>query len=257
MTTKPSPFIWYELVTNDAEAAIRFYGAVVGWIARDSGTPGVDYHLLSIGDATVGGIMTIRPEAAAKGMRPIWLGYLGVADVDVAVAAAVAAGGTVHMAATDFPEIGRIAMITDPQGAAFYVMAPIGVGPSPSYAMGRPGHGGWHELHTSDWQAALGFYTAHFGWSQSDALDMGPMGTYLLFNTGGDAIGGMMNDPQFPRPAWLYYFNVADIDAARARLEAAGGTLLREPHEVPGGAWILHGRDPQGAMFALVGPKTI
>lgn len=236
MTTKPSQFIWYELVTSDADAASRFYGAVIGWAVRDSGTPGMDYRLLSTADATIGGMMTIRPEAAAKGMRPIWLGYLGVADVDATVATAVAAGGTVHMPAADFPEIGRIAMITDPQGALFYVMAPIGVGPSLSYATGRPGHGGWNELHTSDWRAALGFYGAQFGWAKSDALDMGPMGIYLLFKAGGDAIGGMMNDPQFSRPAWLYYFTVEDIEAARVRVEAAGGTLLREPHEVPGGA---------------------
>lgn len=254
MTMTPSSFIWYELATDDADAACRFYGAVIGWSCRDSGTPGIDYRLLSIADVSVGGVMTIKPDAAARGMRPIWLGYLGVADVDRTVAAAVAAGGAVQMPATDLPEIGRIAMITDPQGAPIYVMTPRGGGSSPAFAMGKPGHGGWHELHTSNWHAALEFYAAHFGWAKSDALDMGPMGTYLLFDTGGDAIGGMLNDPQFPRPAWLYYFNVEDIAAARGRVEAAGGTILREPHEVPGGAWILQGRDPQGAVFALVAP---
>lgn len=159
------------------------------------------------------------------------------------------------MPATDFAEIGRIAMITDPQGAPFYVMAPLGVGPSTSCAIGKPGHGGWNELHTSDWQAALRFYGDNFGWAKSDALDMGPMGTYLLFNAGGDAIGGMMNDPQFARPAWLYYFNVEEITSAKVRVEAAGGTVLNGPHQVPGGGWIIQGRDPQGAMFALFAPE--
>jgi predicted enzyme related to lactoylglutathione lyase len=86
-------------------------------------------------------------------------------------------------------------------------------------------------------------------------MDMGPMGTYLLFNAGGDAIGGMMNDPAFKRPMWLYYFNVDDIEAAQARVQAAGGSVLNGPHEVPGGSWVIQAQDPQGAKFALVGPR--
>jgi predicted enzyme related to lactoylglutathione lyase len=254
MANDPSRFIWYELMTSDIDAAARFYGEVVGWSMSAAGAPGVDYRQWSIGGTTIGGAMVIPADAAANGMRPGWLGYLNVADVDQSVAAIVAAGGVSHMPAWDVPGVGRIAMVSDPQGAAFYVMAPIGEGPSPSFMPGHPGHGGWHELHTSDWPAALAFYGAQFGWAQSDALDMGPMGTYLLFNAGGDAIGGMMNSPDFPRPSWLYYFTVDDIHAARARVEAAGGAVLNGPHEVPGGGWIVQARDPQGAMFALVGP---
>ena len=255
MSTTPSSFIWYELVTSDIDAAAKFYRDVVGWSMSPAGAPGMDYRQLSIGGATIGGAMAISPDAAANGMRPVWLGYLNVADVDESVARIVAAGGASHMPAWDIPGVGRIAMVGDPQGAAFYVMAPIGEGPSPSFMPGQAGHGGWHELHTTDWKAALGFYGAHFGWEQSDAMDMGPMGTYLLFNAGADAIGGMMNGPDFPRPMWLYYFNVDDIHAAKARVDAAGGAILNGPHEVPGGSWIVQARDPQGAMFALVGPN--
>jgi len=257
MSNKPSGFIWYELMTSDVEAAAKFYGAVAGWSmnpAGGAGTPGVDYRQWSISDATIGGAMTIPADAAANGLQPTWLGYLNVADVDASVASIVAAGGASHMPAWDIPGIGRIAMVGDPQGAAFYVMAPIGAEPSPSFAPGRPGHGGWHELHTSDWKAALAFYGDQFGWAQSSTFDMGAMGTYLLFDAGAEAIGGMMNSPDFPRPAWLYYFNVDDIHAAKARVEAAGGAILNGPHEVPSGDWVVQARDPQGAMFALVGP---
>ena len=82
------------------------------------------------------------------------------------------------------------------------------------------------------------------------------MGTCLLFNAGGDAIGGMMNSPDLPRPAWLFYFNVEDIDAAHRRLTDAGGQVRFGPTEVPGGGWIIQATDPQGAMFALVGPRA-
>jgi len=254
MPTTPSSFIWYELATSDVAKAASFYGAVVGWSARDSGQPGMDYRLWSMGDAMVGGLMTIPADAAANGMRPVWLGYVSVADVDASVTAIIAAGGGVRMPAMDIPGVGRMAMVTDPQGAALYVMTPMGEGPSTAFASGKPGHGGWHELHTTDWQAALAFYSTQLGWGKSEALDIGEMGTYLLFNAGGEPIGGMMNSPDVPRPMWLYYFNVDNIQAAKSRLESAGGSVLHGPVQVPGGSWVLQARDPQGAMFALVEP---
>ena len=259
MTTQTNGFIWYELLTTDIEAASRFYGAVAGWAVADSGMPGVDYRLWSIDGANVGGLMAMPEQAASNGMRPMWLGYVAVADVDASVAGVTAAGGAVHMPRIDVPGVGRMALVADPQGAPFYVMDPAGMAlgrkePSRAFAPGKPGHGGWHELHTTDWEAALAFYGAQFGWAKSDVLDMGPMGKYLLFNTGGDAVGGMMNGPD-PRPSWLYYFNVEDIDAAKLRVGQAGGAVLNGPQQVPGGSWIVHARDPQDALFALVGPR--
>jgi len=256
MPNKPSHFIWYELMTTDPGAAARFYCQVVGWSVGDSGQTDKDYRQWSIGGQTVGGLMAIPADAGEHGMRPMWAGYLNVADVDESVAAIKAAGGAVHMPGTDIPGVGRFAMVSDPQGAIFYVMTPIGAEPSPSFAPGRAGHGGWNELHATDGSAALDFYSQQFGWAKSDALDMGDMGSYLLFNTGGEPVGGMMNSPDFPRPMWLYYFNVDDIDSAKTRVESAGGAVLIGPHEVPGGCWIVQGRDPQGAMFAIVGPKV-
>lgn len=248
----PSQFIWYELLTTDPDAAGRFYSDVVGWTVKPSDQPGMDYRQWTIGGASVGGLMAIPPAAAEMGMRPAWLGYLAVADVDASVARIQAAGGGVRMPGTDIPGVGRFALVTDPQGAAIYVMSPIGEGPSVSHAPMQHGHGGWHELHTTDWQAALAFYSAEFGWAGSRAMDMGPMGTYQTFNAGGGEIGGMMTSPNVPRPAWLYYFVVPSITPAIARLQAGGGTVLHGPMEVPGGAWIVQGQDPQGAMFALV-----
>lgn len=257
MSRKPSGFIWYELLTSDIAAAAAFYGKVLGWKTRASGVPGMDYRLLAMGAVDVGGLMAVPAEAAANGMRPAWLSYINVADVDASVAAIGTAGGTVHMPPADIPGIGRFAMVADPQGASFYVMTPIGeTAPSPSFRPGVPGHGGWHELHTRDWKAALKFYGGQFGWGTAQAMDMGPAGTYLMFNTGsGDAIGGIMDDRETARPHWLIYFNVDDIDAAKARVKTAGGEVLAEPHEVPGGSWIIRARDAQGAAFALVGPR--
>ena len=121
--------------------------------------------------------------------------------------------------------------------------------------MGTPGHIGWHELHTSDWEQAYGFYSGLYGWEKGQAMDMGEMGTYQIVTEGGEQFGAMFNSPQTPRPMWLFYFNVASIDAAVETVKAGGGQVINGPMEVPGGQWIINGVDPQGAMFALVGAR--
>jgi predicted enzyme related to lactoylglutathione lyase len=253
MAHEASSFIWYELMTDDLAAAEAFYTSVVGWTVASSGQPGMDYRIWSAAGRGVGGLMAIPAEAA--GMKPGWFGYLKVADVDASVAGVVAAGGSVGMPANDIPGVGRIAMVSDPQGAAFYVMTPkMGEAPHP-VAQGRPGHGAWHELHAKDARAALAFYGAAFGWGAAGEMDMGPMGSYLMFNTGADPVGGMMASAALGKPAWLFYFGVGDIDAAKARVEAAGGTVTNGPQEVPGGMWVVQGLDPRGAAFAVVGSR--
>lgn len=258
-----SPFIWYELLTNDVEAAGRFYGEVVGWTVQPSGQPGMDYRFWKVGETAVGGLTALPeakdgpPSADAPGMQPGWLGYVRVPDVDGTIAQMTGMGGAEVMPAMTLPGVGRMALVADPQGAVLYVMTPEGNMPATTFARGKVGHGGWNELHTTDWKSALEFYGTNFGWSAAEAMDMGPMGTYQLFRDGGEseAMGAMFNNPNLPRPAWLYYFHVDNITAARTRLEAAGGSVLMGPHEVPGGQWIMQARDPQGAMFAIVGPE--
>jgi predicted enzyme related to lactoylglutathione lyase len=256
MTKTASRHIWYELMTTDPDAAETFYGAVLGWTAHKAPSPDMNYAQWMIGDEGVGGMLGLNQAMTDSGMAPMWVGYLFVPDVDASCAGVVSAGGAVHMPANDIPSVGRIAMISDPQGAIFYVMTPIGEGESTAFAPGRTGHAGWNELHTSvDADKALAFYAEHFGWGQSGVFDMGPMGQYLLFNTGAEQAGGMMKNPDYPRPAWLYYFVVDDINAATARVKKAGGTVHNGPHEVPTGDWVIAASDPQGARFALLGPN--
>jgi hypothetical protein len=127
----------------------------------------------------------------------------------------------------------------------------------PRPPVGSPGIVGWNELSANDGETAWSFYSGLFGWKEDSTMDMGPMGTYRMFNNGGPALGAVMTrDPKnAPVPFWLYYFNVEDIDAAETRIKEKNGKVLMSPHEVPGGLWIILGIDPQGAMFSLVGPK--
>jgi predicted enzyme related to lactoylglutathione lyase len=85
---------------------------------------------------------------------------------------------------------------------------------------------------------------------------MGPMGVYQTFATSGAPCGGMMTKtPETPAPFWLYYFNVDAVEAAMVRVKDADGQIIHGPTQVPGGSWIAHCLDPQGAIFAMVGPK--
>jgi hypothetical protein len=111
-------------------------------------------------------------------------------------------------------------------------------------------------LHAGDGASAFAFYSGLFGWTKAEAVDMGPMGIYQTFASGGAAIGGMMTKmPDAPAPFWLYYFNVDAIDAAVARAKDSGGSIVLEPHQVPGGSWIAQCLDPQGALFAMVAAR--
>jgi predicted enzyme related to lactoylglutathione lyase len=137
MANPHGSFVWYELLTTDAEAASRFYGEVIGWAARDAGVPGVSYRLFSNHGQDVAGHMSI-PEGAPAQMRPSWIGYVGVEDVDASVMAIAADGGRVHMPAMDMPGVGRMAMVSDPQGVPFYVMRGASDGESTSFSVTEP-----------------------------------------------------------------------------------------------------------------------
>ena len=98
MTTIPSKFVWYDVMTSDTKAAGSFYESVMGWDTRDSGMADRSYTIFSMGPARVGGLMPIPEEARAMGARPGWMGYVGVDDVDACAARLKAAGGAVHRA---------------------------------------------------------------------------------------------------------------------------------------------------------------
>lgn len=256
MASSVSPFVWYELMTTDAKAAARFYGELVGWRITDAGMPGMSYSLLSVGEAQIGGLMALSPEACAAGARPGWIGYIGVADVDAQAARIQQAGGAVHKPPQDIPGVGRFAVVADPQGAVFCLFKGASATPPAQPPAGTPGTVGWHELHAGQLDAAWTFYSAQFGWTRDQAMDMGAQGIYQLFAAGGPAIGGMMTKmPEVPQASWLYYINVEAIDAAVARLGSGGGRVVNGPMQVPGGSWIVNAVDPQGAMFALVAPR--
>lgn len=257
MSDTHGKFVWYELMTTDMTAAEAFYRDVVGWGAQDAGMTDMKYIMFTADDRPVGGLMIIPEEAKKMSVRPGWIGYIHVDDVDTTAAELVSAGGVVHRPADDIPGVGRFSVVADSQGAIFAIFkSAMTEAPPPPVDPMSPGHVGWHELYAADGPTAFSFYSKLFGWQKDEALDMGEMGIYQVIAHGGRQIGGMMTKPpQMPAPAWTYYFVVPAIDAAADRVKAGGGQVINGPMEVPGGSWIIQCIDPQGAMFALVAPK--
>lgn len=255
MAGAQSSFVWYELMTTDVAAAKAFYTGVVGWSTEDMPMPGMTYTLLRMGQAQVGGLMAVPKEARDAGMRPCWVGYVGVDDADRAAAKVKQIGGKVLMEPTDIPNVGRFAAVTDPQGATLNLFKPSQ--PGQRGVSAEPGQVGWHELHTTDWPKAFGFYTDMFGWLKGDSVDMGAMGTYQLFTIKGTPSGAMFNSPAAQGARfWLYYFNVGNIDDAVKRVGQGGGKIMQGPMQVPGDRWVAQAADPQGAAFALLGSRN-
>lgn len=163
MSNAHGEHIWYELLTSDPDAAGAFYTDVLGWSIAPAGMEGIDYRIISAPDGmAVAGLMKM-PDGMGDG--PIWLGYVGVDDVDRTVAELEAAGGQVHMPAVTMEGVGRMAMVADPQGAVFYVMRGESGERSEAFA-DRTGHAMWNELATSDPDAAADFYKRLFGWTK-------------------------------------------------------------------------------------------
>src|SRR3954447_25874565 len=221
--TRTSPggeYIWYELITPDPVGAKAFYDAVVGWTIEPQPSGEMDYRMISRSDGGMaGGVMRLTDEMASHGATPIWLGYINVDDVDATVASIEQAGGKVLLAAFDIPDIGRIAMVADPQGAPFYVMKPIPPKgreneKSDVFSPSAEQRVGWNELATRDQKAALDFYTSEFGWEKGDTMPMGDLGDYQFINQHGVMLGAIMTAAPGNAARWRFYFRVPNTDAA-------------------------------------------
>jgi uncharacterized protein len=256
MSAAHGHFVWHELMTTDIAVSRDFYGKIVGWGAQETRMGGPLYTLFIVGETAVTGMIEMPDDARNAGFPSCWLGYVGVDDVDASFAQAKELGASVHVEPRDIPNIGRFAVIGDPQGAviALFKWREEMSGDRPS--AGSPGLVGWNELAAVDQATVFPFYEAMFGWQKADAVDMGAGGQYQLFKKDEPAIGGMFSKPKgVPAPFWLYYFTVADFDAAVERISANGGKVINGPMQVPGDDWIVQAIDPVGAMFALVGKR--
>lgn len=250
MAAKKGRFVWYDLMTTDVDAARKFYTEVIGWKTTKWEQEG--YQMWTVGEQPIGGLMALPDEAKKMGAPPNWLAYIETDDVDATVNLAEKLGGRVYRKPADIPNVGRFAILADPQGATFATFKAQTPGAdTPS----KPGFFSWHELNTTDYEGAWKFYSELFGWKPTSSMDMGQdLGAYWMFGLDPQkSMGGMSNVAKQMKmpPHWMYYVTVENIDATVGGIKKAGGKILNGPMDIPGNDKIAQCMDPQGAAFAI------
>ena len=248
----PGTFCWVELGTTNSEAAKRFYNSLFGWSIEDlPDSSGMVYTLLQVEKSDIAALYQMSAEQQSQGISPNWLSYVSVKSADEAAARAKELGGKVMMGPADVPGAGRLAVMSDPQGALFAVWQPghhIG-----ARIVNEPRTLCWNELVTFDEQAAIEFYTSLFGW-KAQALPMESM-SYTVFQNGERPAGGCMKITPSMGPVpphWLVYFAVEGCDEMVEKAKSAGGTVLVQPTDIPRIGRFSVLQDPQGAAFAVI-----
>ena len=231
-------FVWHEHVSSDPQRAQQFYADLLGWEYTEFGE---GYTIINADGQGHGGF-----PPAMDGAPSHWLGSVQVEDTDGVVEKVKAGGGNVVMGPMDIPDVGRYAVITDPQGAAFSVIQITGEG-------GMIGKGVfvWDELATSDVAAAKTFYADVLGWSSEDVNMGGFTYTILKHPNAEQGSAGAMPQGEAPAPMWLSYINAPDIDTTAAKATELGAAVMREPFDIENIGRIAIVVDPTGAAFGL------
>lgn len=237
--------------SSDIDASVEFYGGLFGWDvpAPDNAEETGGYRMAMLRGKAIAGMMPIMQE----GQPPAWQSYVTVADADATAGAVGEAGGQVVVAPMDVLDAGRMAVFTDPAGAFFAVWQPrAAIG---SELVNEPGALCWNELNTRDVGAAEAFYGAVFGW-EFERAEMPDGGSYTSVNLGGEAVAGILDQAERGVPEevpayWNVYFAVEDADAAIARAEELGGSVMVPPVDIPIGRFAIL-KDPHGAAFSVI-----
>lgn len=259
---------WVDTSQPDPDEAAGFYGGLFGWEFEDAmpaGSPG-RYLIARLRGGDVAAVSS-QPEGAPP--QAIWNTYIWVDDADEAAAKARDAGGSVLSEPFEVMNAGRMAVIADPEGAAFSVwQAREHRG---ARIVNEPSSLNFNVLNTRDPAAAKRFYGAVFGWT---TLDLGSgefwtlaaYGDYLEALTPGTrertaamgaagfedvlaAITEIADDDHDSPAHWGVTFGTDDADAAAAKAKELGGTVVVPPTDAPYSRLTVL-RDPQGATFS-------
>jgi uncharacterized protein len=259
---------WIDTSQPDADAACAFYGGLFGWEFEETmppGSPG-QYFIGRIRGGDVAAVGSIPEGAPAAAM---WNTYMWVDSAEEMVAKARAAGGGVITEAVDVADAGRMAVLTDPEGAAFRLWQPANH--KGAQVVNEHGSLNFNTLLTRDPNAAEAFYGAVFGW-QRLTIPAGVMwtlpgyGDHLEENTPGlreqmaqmgapagfiDVVAALdlIGAGDAERAArWSVTFAVNDVAGTAAKVRELGGEVVSGPLDAPW-ARLAVINDPQGASF--------
>jgi predicted enzyme related to lactoylglutathione lyase len=262
-TYPPGVPFWVDIAHPDPDAAMRFYSGLFGWEYSDpEEIPGGGrYFAARLRGRDVAGISSLPGGGA--GSRPAWKTYVLVDSADATTAKAKRAGGSAVAEPFDAPP-GRIALLTDPEGALFCVWEPKES--AGAQLVNEPGAWSMSALNTRDPDGAKAFYGAVFGW-ETEAFDLGGAEIWMWRLDG--YVGGEPQQP-VPRdvvatmaplgdevpaevpPNWSVDFWVDRVDPAAELVGSLGGAVIAPPYDIP--STVLRQAvvaDPHGAAFSI------
>ncbi|HYX44278.1 MAG TPA: VOC family protein [Acidimicrobiales bacterium] len=241
---------WVDLTTSDTERSRAFYCELFGWTADEPVEEFGGYFNFRKDGVLVGGCMAAQP-----GTPDVWSIYLTTDDAEKTAETAAANGGLVVVPPMTVADLGTMAVLTDPGGAAVGLWQPgshHGMG-----AVGEAGTPSWFELQTRDYDAAVAFYRDVFR-CETQVVGDEPGFRYTTLVHGGEMLAGIMDATAFlaeGAPAqWSVYFGVGDTDAALARTVELGGSVVLPAEDTPYGR-LAAAADATGARFKLVAPN--
>lgn len=244
--------VWIDLSTSNPQRAKEFYSELFGWTFVDTGPEYGNYVNFSKDGALIAGLI----ENLQQGVPDGWTTYLASDDAKATADAVLTAGGQILMEPMPVRDLGTTAVVVDPSGAVIGVWQP---GEHKGY--GRTDEDGapaWLELHTHDYGAAVRFYQRAFGWSTKVISDSDDF-RYTVYEKDEQQYAGIMDAaaylPSGVPSNWQVYLQVADIDAALAKLEQLGGSVLEPAADSPYGR-LAQVADPTGAAFKLIAPPA-
>lgn len=251
-TAPPGVPCWVDLMTSDAARSRVFYPQLFGWVAEQPAEQFGGYFSFTKDGVQIAGCMPSQPDSPEP---DVWSVYLASEDTRKTVEAAIAHGGRVLVPAMDIADLGTMAVISDPGGAAVGVWQPglhKGFG-----LLNEPGAPSWFELQTTDYAATVAFYQDVFGLDTHVLSDTEQL-RYTTLKRGEEWLAGIRDAsgglPEGAPAHWSVYFGVADTDAALAQIVELGGGVERQAEDTPYGR-LAAATDSTGARFKLVGPR--
>ncbi len=236
---------WFELATPDRDRAKAFYAKLFGWSATDQ----PDYTNFQLEGKSVAAAYTVPAGEPAR-----WNVYFAVEDVDLAAASVERLGGSVVQAPFEVGDYGRMAIVTDPQGAQFQLWQALNL--AGVELIQTLNSVLWVELATRDIAKAADFYKALLGWTSKP--HPGSPDVYQIFSAGGKDWGGLLEmDAEWGSlpPFWSFYVWSAAIDAHTEQAKEMGSRIFVPPFDAPGVGRLATLGDPTGARFSMITPS--
>ena len=245
----PGKWVWAELFSQDVKSAIRFYAAAFGWSFQNfPATRGQGYTLALSDGEPIGGMLqrdyTYRQESGSR-----WLGMISVTDVSAAARYAAGHGGKVVVPPRLLSGRGEVALMADPEGAAFGVIRSA-VGDPPDY-LAEDKQWVWIELWAKDPHAMAQFYSGLAGYEITPTQRPDGSVGYLLASEGYTRCSVIPSPAPALASAWLPYLRVGDVAAAATRAQQSGARVVVPPNRVIPGGRVALIADPTGAPLGL------